>query len=92
MSSQRFNPQELQSLPGRRDQEVLHSHTSGAPSSGRVRHDDRGTAVWDWAVATGVLARSRPAELLQLLDNPILEIEDRADPVTVWAGDPYNRG
>jgi hypothetical protein len=27
----------------------------GAPA-GRVRHDDRGMAVWDWAVATGEFA------------------------------------
>lgn len=87
MSSHRFNHQELKPSPGRRNPEI-----SGAPSSGRVTHDERGTAVWDWAVATGVLARTKPAELLQLLDNPILEIEGSADAVTVWAGDPYNRG
>jgi hypothetical protein len=60
-------------------------------SPGQVRHDGRGTAVWKWDVSTGVLAGSKAAELLQMLDNPMLEIAD-GDRTVGWIGDPYNRG
>jgi hypothetical protein len=58
---------------------------------GTIRHDDRGTAVWNWAVATGVLAGSKVSELLQMLDNPDLQIAGDGDITADWAGDPYNR-
>lgn len=61
-------------------------------AGGRVTHDPRGTAVWDWAVATGVLAGSKRADLLQMLDNPTLEIADEPELAVGWQGDPYNRG
>jgi len=54
--------------------------------SGKIVHDPRGTAVWDWDIATGVLAISNSGELLQRLDNPTLEIE--TDLATEWAGTP----
>ena len=60
-------------------------------SPGQVHHDGRGTAVWKWDVSTGVLAGSKAAELLQMLDNPMLEIAD-GDLAMGWVGDPYNRG
>jgi hypothetical protein len=60
---------------------------------GRVKHDSRGNAVWDWGVATGVFAGFKSTDLLNMLENPTLALEgERA--VTVggdWAGDPYNR-
>jgi len=60
-------------------------------AGGKVVHDARGNAVWDWAVATGVLARSKSAELLSLLDNPTLSLEGECELGGEWAGDPYNR-
>ena len=37
---------------------------------GRVTHDSRGNAVWDWDIATGVLAHKSVSELLTSLDAP----------------------
>ncbi len=63
-----------------------------APGSGKVTHDARGTAVWDWAIATGVLAGSKRADLLQILDNPELEISgEELELADSRGGDPYNR-
>jgi len=61
--------------------------------SGKVIHDSRGTAVWDWDVATGVLAQKTMAELITTLDAPgVLGLEAAdASPARDWAGDPYNR-
>lgn len=60
--------------------------------SGKVVHDSRGTAVWDWDVATGVLAQKTVAELITTLDAPgMLGLEADASPAQDWSGDPYNR-
>ena len=60
--------------------------------SGKVVHDSRGTAKWDWDVATGVLAQKTVAELITTLDVPgVLGLEVDASPARDWAGDPYNR-
>jgi hypothetical protein len=59
---------------------------------GKVKHDSRGNAVWDWGVATGVFARIKSAELLSMLENPTLALEGEcAVAAGDWAGDPYNR-
>ena len=58
---------------------------------GKVVHDLRGNAIWDWAVATGVLAGAKSAELLRMLDDPTLAIEGGGELACEWAGDPYNR-
>lgn len=60
--------------------------------SGKVVHDSRGTAVWDWDVATGVLAQKTVADLISTLDAPgALGLAVDATPSRDWAGDPYNR-
>jgi hypothetical protein len=60
--------------------------------SGKVTHDARGNAVWDWDIATGVLARKSVAELLSSLDSPgMLSLDGEAEQVADWSGDPYNR-
>jgi hypothetical protein len=59
---------------------------------GKVIHDDRGNAIWDWAIETGVLAKATAAELARSLANPmsvVLELE--ASETAGWSGDPYNR-
>ena len=59
---------------------------------GRVKHDSRGNAVWDWGVATGVFARIESADLLSMLENPTLALEGECTVSAAdWAGDPYNR-
>jgi hypothetical protein len=55
---------------------------------GRVIHDVRGNARWDWAVATGVLATKTFAELINTLDVPALALDGDLD--MGWASDPYN--
>jgi hypothetical protein len=48
---------------------------SGGPS-GRVRHDERGVAVWDWAVASGEFATLSTTRALKKLEVAELEIQD----------------
>ena len=47
----------------------------GGPS-GRVRHDERGVAVWDWAVATGEFGTLSTTVALKKLEVADLKIED----------------
>jgi hypothetical protein len=57
-----------------------------------VIHDSRGNAVWQWGVATGVFARIKSTELLNMLEDPSLTLEGEAAMTGgEWAGDPYNR-
>ena len=59
---------------------------------GKVTHDSRGNAVWDWDIDTGVLARKSVEELLTTLDAPgALSLDGEPDRHTGWSGDPYNR-
>ena len=69
------------------------SSAAGGERGGRVKHDSRGNAVWDWGVATGIFAGIKSAELLSMLDNPTLSLEGdpRYNSTGDWAGDPYNR-
>jgi hypothetical protein len=60
--------------------------------AGRVTHDSRGNAVWDWAIATGVLATATIDDLLHTLAPPeLVTLELEPTPATRFAGDPYNR-
>ena len=52
---------------------------AGRPS-GRVRHDERGMAVWDWAVATGEFASLSATRALKKLEISELSIEDSRPP------------
>ncbi len=59
------------------------SDSAGAPdakddakSTGRVKFDDRGNAVWEWSVATGAFGREVSTERLQKLEHPALSIAD----------------
>ena len=44
--------------------------------SGRVRHDERGVAVWDWAVASGEFQTLSATRALKKLEVAELKIED----------------
>jgi hypothetical protein len=74
-------------------QPLASADISSAPAAagGKVIHDSRGNAIWDWAVATGVIARSKSSESLRMLDNPMLVLEGEYELGGEWAGDPYNR-
>jgi hypothetical protein len=59
---------------------------------GKVVHDARGNAIWQWGVATGVFAAIKSTELLNMLENPTLSLEGELQMgANEWAGDPYNR-
>lgn len=47
--------------------------------SGRVRHDERGNAVWDWLKDTGRTAIDATSRLLKKLELSHLEVEDKKD-------------
>ena len=68
------------------------SASASRKGGGKVTHDSRGNAKWEWGVATGVFARIKAHELLNMLDNPTLALEgERQLTAGEWAGDPYNR-
>jgi len=68
--------------------------------AGRVRHDERGVAVWDWAVATGefaTLSATRAMKKLQVADLKIDDTVKKPELSLEKAGrdqgggfDPYN--
>jgi hypothetical protein len=61
-------------------------------STGKIKHDSRGNAIWEWGVATGVFARIKTTELLTMLENPTLALEGECQLAAgEWSGDPYNR-
>jgi hypothetical protein len=65
---------------------------SSQAGGGKVIHDARGNAVWQWGVATGVFAVIKSNELLNMLEDPTLALEgERQMAGGEWAGDPYNR-
>ncbi len=75
---------------------------SGAKSTGRVKFDERGNAVWEWQVTTGAFGLEVSTQRLQKLEHPALSIADdaptpfetvRANPLGTKKGyDPYDSG
>src|SRR5438874_788925 len=55
------------------------SRPEGKPT-GRVKHDDRGNAIWEWAVATGKFGIDAVSQRLKKLEVPSLSLVD--DPPT----------
>jgi hypothetical protein len=66
-------------------------HQVSLTPGGRVTHDVRGNAKWDWAVSTAVLAKKSVAELMTTLDVPALKLDGEIGLAEERAGDPYNR-
>jgi hypothetical protein len=73
---------------------------AGAPAAtGRVVHDERGNAVWDWLAQTSRIAIDATSRLLKKLETPELKIEDTKDeelrimpePSSGSGYDPYNQ-
>jgi CubicO group peptidase (beta-lactamase class C family) len=101
----------------RREQELLEAHRVDSERkadeakratiaeverpSGRVRHDERGMAVWDWAVASGEFHTLSATSALKKLEVTELKIEETArvtglslEPPSRDKGggfDPYNQ-
>jgi hypothetical protein len=75
---------------------------AGEKSTGRVKFDERGNAVWEWQVATGAFGREVTTQRLQKLEHPSLSIADdaptpfetvRSNPLGTKKGyDPYDSG
>ncbi len=76
--------------------------STGDKSTGRVKFDDRGNAVWEWQVETGAFGIEVSTQRLQKLEHPALSIADdaptpfetvRANPLGTKKGyDPYDSG
>lgn len=72
-----------------------------ARPSGRVRHDERGMAVWDWAAASGETAALSATNVMRKLDVSELSIEQTQRSLKAMqpptgagvgsGGDPYNQ-
>jgi hypothetical protein len=78
------------------------SNKTGDKSTGRVKFDDRGNAVWEWQLATGAFGVEVSTQRLQKLEHPALSIADdaptpfetvRSNPLGTKKGyDPYDSG
>src|SRR5882757_9330554 len=82
--------------PSKRDAPIAQNIT------GRIKHDDRGNAIWEWAVATGKFGAETSMQRLKKLDNAMLSLaEDAPTPQelvkrnplgTVKGYSPYDSG
>jgi hypothetical protein len=68
--------------PGTRDASVTQTGGLTRNNSGRVKFDDRGNAVWEWAVSTGSFATDVSTSRLKKLENHTLSLADDAPPPT----------
>jgi hypothetical protein len=62
--------------PGARDASATQTGGVTRNNSGRVKFDDRGNAVWEWAVATGSFATDVSTSRLKKLENHTLSLAD----------------
>jgi len=76
-------------------------HSQSQPKTGKVVHDERGTAVWDWLKQTGRNAIESTTRMLRKLEAPELKVEQTLDEelriqpdngnCTGGGYDPYNQ-
>lgn len=62
--------------PGRRQQAAGEAVRRPGIPTGRVRHDERGNAVWDWNGETSGEALQSTSQVLKRLDHPDLKVEE----------------
>ncbi len=75
------------------------AQTPAAGTRGKVVHDDRGHAVWQWVKETSRIAIESTSRLLRKLEAPDLKMEDTRDeelriipdPSAGGGYDPYNQ-
>ncbi|MBS0579180.1 MAG: hypothetical protein JSR36_07950 [Proteobacteria bacterium] len=75
------------------------ARSGGDGATGKVVHDDRGNAVWDFLKQSGRHAIESTSRLLRRLEAPELKFEDpkdeelrvMPDPSTGGGYDPYNQ-
>lgn len=92
--------QEAEALAQKSKKDSVERPRDSGPA-GRVRHDDRGVAVWDWAVATGEFSTLSTTHALKKLEVADLKIEDTLRPTEIklevsgrdkgGGFDPYNQ-
>ena len=98
----RRNEAEAAPVPATASKDVLpEKFLQSDRPAGRVRHDERGMAVWDWAVASGEFAALSATHMMKKLSIDDLKIEETqrafralAQPVgrdVGGGGDPYNQ-
>jgi hypothetical protein len=60
---------------------------------GKIVHDHRGNAIWDWAIDPEVLTNTTTTGLLRKLADPAQQLtlaEEPTDSPPARSGDPYN--
>ena len=76
------------------------SRDSRSGPAGRVRHDERGMAIWDWAAASGDTAALSASSVMRKLDVSALSIEQTQRSLKAMelpardaggGSDPYNQ-
>lgn len=66
--------------PGPKDTSAAQGAGLTPNNSGRVKFDDRGNAVWEWAVSTGSFGTDVSTSRLKKLENQTLSLADDAPP------------
>jgi len=92
----------VKSVPVDADTLPMDNEDHDVKRTGRVKFDDRGNAVWEWAMATGAFGGDISTNRLRTLEHPALSIADdaptpvdtvRANPLGAKKGyDPYDSG
>ena len=85
--------------PGRPGAPAPASRSQDEKPTGKVVHDDRGNAVWDWLKTTSRHAIESTTRMLRKLESPELKMEDSKDeelriapePGSGGGYDPYNQ-
>jgi len=76
--------------PPQADNARTTSKAAAGKPAGRIGFDDRGNAVWEWAVKTGEFVKDSASARLKKLDNPSLSLADDAPtPADVARANPH---